>query len=259
MSDDNMPTGSLDEQGANMVPEQTTAPPLTDAPPPTNELLDLRLQVHGVHKFQMGLTAFLAIVAVFAAIVISFLGWLGISGTIDRNVEERVQQSVDQSIAQVVSNFDNILVQAGNAAATSESASIRAEAQSSSSASSAETAQAALSASFILSTQAAVAAGSGEWIVAIASLEQIEDALEVVDKAVKVGYQPVVYYFDGLFVPAIGIFQSKEEADITRLAVASTLRVDPALFDLKIACPFRSYDQRGFFKCYLNPTPVPTP
>ena len=131
MDEDSMPSEPSDDRATNNAQERMTTHPSADPVAPASELQDLRFQVHGVHKFQKGLTAFFAIVAVFAAIVISFLGWLGISGTIDRNVEERVQVSVDKSIAQVISDLDSRLEQANNAAATSENAALRAESQSS--------------------------------------------------------------------------------------------------------------------------------
>lgn len=201
----------------------------------------------------------MTVAAAIAAFFIAALGWLGISGAIDRNVEQRVQASVDRSVVQVLSDLNNRLQQIGSSAATVESSSLRVEAMSTLSAASAATAQDAVADLHILATQAAVTAGAGEWIVAIASEEQPEDALAAVDRAVRAGYQAVIYYFDGLFVPAIGVFSSREEADIARLAVASTLRVSPALHDLRIACPYRACNERGFFNCYLEPTPVPTP
>ena len=212
------------------------------------EITDLRLEVHGVHNFQKGLTAFLLIVSVFAAIIIASLGWLGISGLIDRAVEKRVGDTVDKSLEQI-----------RGIAYTAESLGLRVELAATSSALSAETAQAALGSFSIASTETAVAAGTGEWIVVVSAVSDQEDALSEVSRILRAGYPSSIYKLGDDFAISLGTYPSESEAKTASLAVRSTLRVSPDIFNLIEVCPFREYLPAGYFACYLRPIPTPTP
>ena len=248
-----------DEERLSATQEPPASLDAPDSDGVRTALEQLRLEVRGVHQFQKGLTAFFAIVAVFAAIVIAFLGWLGISDAVDRNIANRVQASVDEGIAQVSSELDGRVTRADSALATVEGALLRVEAFSTQSASSAATAQSGSDLVNIMLTQIAGPSGAGEWIVAIASSSSLDEALGEVDRALRAGYAPLIYFFDNYYVSGIGPFASREQADVARLAIDRKLQGAPALYDLRISCPFRNQNEKGFLNCYLQPASTPTP
>jgi len=213
-----------------------------------SELDRLRLEVYGVHQYQKGLTAFLLIIGVFAAITIAWFTWLGFSGLIDRTVEEQVGNSVDLSL--------QLLQQI---ASTAESSALRAEAVATSSALTAATVQAGSESVSVASTQSAVKEGAGEWILVVAALPDREQALSEVDRILRAGYSSAVYHLGDDYVVAVGTFATEIEAKTAGLAVRSTLRVSPDIFDLTEVCPFKQFLPAGYFACYLSPISTPTP
>jgi len=225
----------------------------------SNELQRLRLEVTSVRSYQKGLTAFLAIVAVFAAIVISVLGWLGISNTIDRFVQESVGASLDSRIEQVQSDLQSAVADANTARSTAESASSRAETFGQLSSSSAATAQVASDSVASLATQIALDAGKAEWIVGVASLPDLQGAQFEVTNLVTAGYAPSIYHIGDQFVVSIGSFEDKATASTAALSFQSVLRRSTQLFNLSTACPFRRLAESGYFVCSLEPFESPSP
>lgn len=198
-------------------------------------------------------------------LIVAVLGIAGVISFVNSAIENQVSSAIEGKIAMVDSQVqtrldlaDESVSRAEDAVGRAENAVGRAESESSNARFAAATSEAALSGIFTIATQITISESAGEWIVAIAAVDGLQEAIREADRVVRADYEPVIFFFDNLYVVAIGPFETKENAEIARLAVQSTLRGSPGLHDLQVACPYRTFNLSGYFDCFLEPTPVPT-
>jgi hypothetical protein len=254
----------MTESDIHTPPEQPS-PTQTETPSPpeweslSQELDSLRTDVARFNGYREGCTAVAWLVGTIVAIVIAALGWLGISGTIQRSVDANVQQRLEEQLTQVMSDIEARIQQANDAVARAENSAGRADNSAQNAASSLATSQ-ALQASFLLAaTQASASQGVGEWIVGFASPSSLDDAIDQASLAIQAGYSVDIYHIGEYYVPAIGIFPSQNEATTASLAIRSSFARSTALYNLSISCPYRQHSESGFYACSLLPFPTCPP
>jgi len=239
------------------MPTKKTTKPAASKPSHTvtEQLSEIGKKVERLDGFREGTwTTFRWI-----GVLLTVLGAASVFQLVGTALDNAVSEAVNSEVESLIGDLESRMTAVDSAAARADEAVGRAEGASSSAVSAASTAQAAVQGALAAATQLSVSGTAGEWIVAYSAAEDRETALAEVDRGIRAGYSPVIYFFDNFFVSAIGTYATREEAGIVRLAVLSTLRGSPTLYDLTVACPYRSYDERGFFQCYLSPTPQPTP
>jgi hypothetical protein len=210
------------------------------------------LQVSELIGFRQGFTAFFALVAVFAAVLVAALGWIGLSNTVERMVDQRVQQSVSDSTGQLLENLTARLEEA-------RAASVRAQVEAQAASDSAASAQAALQSINAVATHSAAAMGQGEWIVSYSSVDNVDDALIEVNRGLMAGYTPSIYHFGGGFNVAIGPFPERNSAETARPALVRTLGGNAIAYNLSIHCPASQFVEGLYYECALLPSSTSTP
>jgi len=220
---------------------------------------DLHDRVSRLESYRLGFTVSFGIIGVIIAVALALLGWLGISGVINDSIEDNVQRSLGEEIQQLLDDLDNRQNQVSDALSRAEIAVGLAEDASGNSRNAASTAQAARDDLFALATEQSAAEGVGEWVVGISSPTTLEVAIQDADRAIRAGYSISIYKIGDFFVPAIGIFPTEDEAKIASLAILSSFARSTALYNLSVSCPYRQFYESGFFGCFLQPMPSPTP
>lgn len=110
-----------------------------------------------------------------------------------------------------------------------------------------------------IQTQSAIAAStavqetSGNFIIVISSDLELEEATFELEKAKRLGYDPVVYKIGDYYATTVGRYFTEEQLRTDLEKVRTELEPRAYFLDLSISCPFPRFFNAGFYGCFSEP------